>query len=162
MNKEYLLETLNLHGTINVSERDIEDCPDFKKPMPVVSLLSMALMMDGHHPEKEAQFDRFMLKEWCTAHGISYYHNAMERYYELTLERFEALRDEIVANFEKRIDFKNKAFYFATTVLGKVWKSELYFEHNLHRPDTPPQKMYDGLKKLFIEDVLKKNLSLNL
>ena len=65
MNTEYLLREVKQAKEIQITQRMMEEIPEFKTGREVSSMESLALTLSGHQPIKDYRFDISKLENWC-------------------------------------------------------------------------------------------------
>ena len=73
MNTEYLLREVKQAKEIQVTQRTVEEIPEFKTGREVVSMESLALTLSGHQPIKDYRFDVNKLETWCKENSLRFY-----------------------------------------------------------------------------------------
>jgi hypothetical protein len=79
MTAKYLLNEVNYKKHIIISQRVAEDIPEFKTGKETNSLESLALILGGHSPIIEFNFDEKKVKTWCDENNLECYLDKKER-----------------------------------------------------------------------------------
>lgn len=86
MNTEYLLREVKQVNEIQITQRIVEDIPEFKTGKDVASTESLAITLSGHQPIKNYLFDISKLKTWCKENSLRFYLDEREQILHLKCE----------------------------------------------------------------------------
>jgi len=86
MNAEYLLREVKQANEIQITQRIMEDIPEFKTGKDVASMESLALILSGHQPIKNYRFDISKLETWCKENSLRFYLDKKEQILHLKCE----------------------------------------------------------------------------
>ena len=86
MNTEYLLREVKQANEIQISQRMMEEIPEFKMGREVASMESLALTLNGHQPIKNYRFDISKLETWCKENSLRFYLDEREQILHLKCE----------------------------------------------------------------------------
>jgi len=86
MNTEYLLREVKQANEIQITQRMMEEIPEFKTGREVASMESLALTLDGHQPIKDYRFDVNKLETWCKENSLRFYLDEREQILQLKCE----------------------------------------------------------------------------
>jgi len=86
MNTEYLLREVKQAKEIQITQRMIEEIPEFKTGREVASMESLALTLSGHQSIKDYRFDINKLETWCKENSLRFYLDEREQILHLKCE----------------------------------------------------------------------------
>ena len=73
MNSEYLLREVRELKQVQITQKLVESIQDFKNAIEVNSMENLALVLSGHQPMKNYQFDITKFENWCKENHLIFY-----------------------------------------------------------------------------------------
>ena len=86
MDAEYLLREVKQANEIQITQRMVEEIPEFKTGIEIASMESLALSLSGHQPIKNYRFDINKLETWCKENSLRFYLDEREQLLHLKCE----------------------------------------------------------------------------